>query len=41
MEDDREEYEKMMKAVSLDELKSLYDIFEADINNLARSCGVS
>lgn len=41
MEDDREEYGKMMKAVSIDELKSLYDIFETDINNLAKNCGAS
>lgn len=38
---DSDEYNQMMKIVSIDELKSLYDIFEADINNLAKNCGVT
>lgn len=39
--DDGEEYNALMKVVSPGELTSMYEIFEADIENLAESCGIS
>ncbi len=37
---DNVQYNKMMKLTSVDELNTLYEIFETDINNLAEFCGL-
>lgn len=38
--DDSGEYQQLMKVVSLDELQTMYEIFETDITNLAENCGI-
>ena len=37
--DDKETHDTLMKTVSDEELKALYEIFETDIKNLAQKCG--
>lgn len=37
---DKEQYRDMMKVVSMDELHSMYEIFETDIRNLAGTAGL-
>ena len=37
--DDSESYDTLMKTVSDEELKALYEIFETDIENLSKKCG--
>lgn len=36
--DDKEQYRSMMKLISKDDLKAVYEIFETDIHNLAELC---
>ncbi len=39
-EDDAEQYASMMQFISEDELVTLYELFRADIDNLAEICGI-
>lgn len=39
--DDNEKYSEIIKLISIDELNAMYEIFETDIKNLAKSCGIS
>lgn len=39
--DEDVQYNKMMTLISTEELQALYELFEADIYNLAESCGIA
>ncbi len=38
-QEDGEEFDALMRFVSLDDIKTMYEIFETDIQNLAETCG--
>ena len=38
---DKDVYAELLEKVSLDELRTMYGIFETDIENLAEACGIS
>lgn len=39
-EEDAGEYDALMNDVRMEDIRAMYEIFEADIGNLARSCGI-
>lgn len=39
--DDGAQFDAMMNVVSMDDIRAMYEIFETDIDNLAKNCSVS